>query len=109
MEPAPSMPGWPPAGELRTEHGWSLDELSRRSGLEPLDAVAPGARRLSPTAALLGRLCTVYERTMSRLLTEVEAEPPSWCAPRGSPCGGTRPPASCAARSLHRTPGYGAR
>ena len=29
----------------------------------------------SPTAALLGRLCTAYGRTMSRLLAEVEAEP----------------------------------
>lgn len=63
-------------GELRTEHGWSLDELSRRSGVSRSTLSRLERGELSPTAAQLGRLCTVYERTMSRLLTEVEAEPP---------------------------------
>lgn len=63
-------------GELRTEHGWSLDELSRRSGVSRSTLSRLERGELSPTAALLGRLCAVYERTMSRLLMEVEAEPP---------------------------------
>lgn len=63
-------------GELRTERGWSLDELSRRSGVSRSTLSRLERGELSPTAAQLGRLCTVYGRTMSRLLTEVEAEPP---------------------------------
>ncbi|WP_256223821.1 helix-turn-helix domain-containing protein [Streptomyces sp. ok210] len=63
-------------GELRTEHGWSLDELSRRSGVSRSTLSRLERGELSPTASQLGRLCAVYERTMSRLLTEVEAEPP---------------------------------
>ncbi|MFB7533946.1 helix-turn-helix domain-containing protein [Streptomyces sp. NPDC056178] len=62
-------------GELRTERGWSLDELSRRSGVSRSTLSRLERGELSPTAALLGTLCTVYERTMSRLLMEVEAEP----------------------------------
>lgn len=63
-------------GELRTERGWSLDELSRRSGVSRSTLSRLERGELSPTAALLGKLCTVYGRTMSRLLLEVEAEPP---------------------------------
>ncbi|MFC9861324.1 MULTISPECIES: helix-turn-helix domain-containing protein [unclassified Streptomyces] len=62
-------------GELRGERGWSLDELSRRSGVSRSTLSRLERGELSPTATLLGRLCTVYGRTMSRLLMEVEAEP----------------------------------
>lgn len=63
-------------GRLRTERGWSLDELSRRTGVSRSTLSRLERGELSPTAALLGRLCTAYGRTMSRLLMEVEAEPP---------------------------------
>lgn len=63
-------------GTLRTEHGWSLDELSRRAGVSRSTLSRLERGELSPTTAALGRLCTVYGRTMSRLLMEVEAEPP---------------------------------
>ncbi|HWU10163.1 MAG TPA: XRE family transcriptional regulator [Streptomyces sp.] len=63
-------------GALRTEHGWSLEELSRRAGVSRSTLSRLERGELSPTAAMLGQLCTVYGRTMSRLLTEVEAEPP---------------------------------
>ncbi|MFD4762181.1 helix-turn-helix domain-containing protein [Streptomyces sp. NPDC058439] len=63
-------------GELRTGRGWSLDELSRRSGVSRSTLSRLERGELSPTAALLGTLCTVYGRTMSRLLMEVEAEAP---------------------------------
>ncbi|TXS49597.1 helix-turn-helix domain-containing protein [Streptomyces sp. OR43] len=63
-------------GELRRERGWSLDELARRSGLSRSTLSRLERGELSPTAGQLGRLCSVHERTMSRLLLEVEAQPP---------------------------------
>ncbi|GLW07169.1 DNA-binding protein [Microtetraspora sp. NBRC 13810] len=62
--------------ELRIERGWSLDELAKRSGISRSTLSRLERAEISPTAALLGRLCAVYERTMSRLLAEVETEPP---------------------------------
>ncbi|MDN3058296.1 XRE family transcriptional regulator [Streptomyces sp. SRF1] len=63
-------------GELRTERGWSLDELARRAGISRSTLSRLERGEISPTAALLNTLCAVYERTMSRLLAEVESEPP---------------------------------
>ncbi|MFJ8861383.1 helix-turn-helix domain-containing protein [Streptomyces sp. NPDC102451] len=63
-------------GMLRTERGWSLDELSGLAGVSRSTLSRLERGELSPTTAVLGRLCTVYGRTMSRLLMEVEAEPP---------------------------------
>ncbi|MEV6738129.1 XRE family transcriptional regulator [Streptomyces sp. NPDC051104] len=60
--------------ELRAERGWSLDELSERSGVSRSTLSRAERAEISPTAALLNRLCAVYGRTMSRLLSEVEAE-----------------------------------
>ncbi|MEU0566939.1 XRE family transcriptional regulator [Nonomuraea sp. NPDC005983] len=62
--------------ELRTERGWSLDDLARRADISRSTLSRLERAEISPTAALLGRLCAVYERTMSRLLAEVESEPP---------------------------------
>uniref|UniRef100_A0AAU2W4P1 XRE family transcriptional regulator n=1 Tax=Streptomyces sp. NBC_00008 TaxID=2903610 RepID=A0AAU2W4P1_9ACTN len=62
--------------ELRAEAGWSLEELAHRTGVSRSTLSRLERGELSPTAALLGRLCTVHGRTMSRLLLEVEAEPP---------------------------------
>ncbi|WP_406448031.1 XRE family transcriptional regulator [Streptomyces sp. NBC_00876] len=62
--------------ELRVERGWSLDELARRSGISRSTLSRIERSELSPTTAQLGRLCTVHERTMSRLLLEVETQPP---------------------------------
>ncbi|PRX96716.1 helix-turn-helix domain-containing protein [Allonocardiopsis opalescens] len=62
--------------ELRTEHGWSLDELARRAEVSRSTLSRLERAQISPTAALLNRLCTVYRRTMSQLLAEVESEPP---------------------------------
>jgi transcriptional regulator with XRE-family HTH domain len=60
---------------LRAEHGWSLEELARRSDVSRSTLSRLERGEISPTAALLGRLCAAYGRTMSRLLAEVEAEP----------------------------------
>ncbi|MEU1349130.1 helix-turn-helix domain-containing protein [Streptomyces sp. NPDC005775] len=63
-------------GALRVERGWSLDELARRSGMSRPTLSRLERGELSPTAAQLGRLCGVHGMTMSRLLLEVEAQPP---------------------------------
>lgn len=60
---------------LRVERGWSLDQLSARSGISRATLSRLEHGETSPTASLLGRLCTAYGRTMSRLIAEVEAEP----------------------------------
>ncbi|MFG2648921.1 helix-turn-helix domain-containing protein [Streptomyces sp. NPDC048436] len=61
--------------ELRAERGWSLGELADRSGVSRSTLSRAERAEISPTASLLNRLCAVYERTMSQLLSEVEAEP----------------------------------
>ncbi|MEV6263121.1 XRE family transcriptional regulator [Streptomyces sp. NPDC051784] len=63
-------------GALRTERGWSLEELSRRTGVSRSTLSRLERGELSPTASALGLLCTAYGLTMSRLLMEVETEPP---------------------------------
>ncbi|MET9376015.1 helix-turn-helix domain-containing protein [Streptomyces sp. NPDC002992] len=62
--------------ELRTERGWSLEELAGRTGVSRSTLSRLERVELSPTAVLLGKLCAVYGRTMSQLLAEVESEPP---------------------------------
>jgi transcriptional regulator with XRE-family HTH domain len=61
--------------ELRAEHDWSLDDLAHRTGVSRSTLSRLERAEISPTAALLGRLCSVYGLTMSRLLSEVEAQP----------------------------------
>ncbi|PKW11304.1 transcriptional regulator, XRE family with cupin sensor [Streptomyces sp. 1222.5] len=60
---------------LRAQHGWSLGELAERSGVSRSTLSRAERAETSPTAALLNRLCQVYGRTMSQLLSEVEAGP----------------------------------
>ncbi|MEV6931167.1 helix-turn-helix domain-containing protein [Dactylosporangium sp. NPDC051485] len=62
--------------ELRQERGWSLDDLASRADVSRSTLSRLERGEISPTAALLGKLCVVYERPMSRLLAEVEPEPP---------------------------------
>jgi transcriptional regulator with XRE-family HTH domain len=62
---------------LRQQAGWSLEVLAERSGISRATLSRIERAETSPTASLLGRLCTAYGRTMSRLLAEVEADPPS--------------------------------
>ncbi|NUR02606.1 MAG: helix-turn-helix transcriptional regulator [Streptomyces sp.] len=61
--------------ELRAERGWSLGGLAERSGISRSTLSRAERAEISPTASLLNRLCGVYGRTMSQLLSEVEAEP----------------------------------
>lgn len=61
--------------ELRAERGWSLGELADRSGVSRSTLSRAERAETSPTAALLNRLCHVYGRTMSQLLSEIEPAP----------------------------------
>ena len=60
---------------LRAERGWSLEQLAERSGISRTTLSRLERGETSPSAALLGRLCTAYGRTMSRLIAEVEEQP----------------------------------
>ena len=61
---------------LRQEYGWSLDSLAERSGISRATLSRIERGDTSPSASLLGRLCAAYGRTMSRLLAEIETDPP---------------------------------
>ncbi|MBP2051617.1 transcriptional regulator with XRE-family HTH domain [Streptomyces griseochromogenes] len=61
--------------ELRARHGWSLGEPAERNGAGRSTLSRAERAEISATAALLNRLRNVYGRTMSQLLSEVEAEP----------------------------------
>ncbi|MEU5845661.1 helix-turn-helix domain-containing protein [Saccharopolyspora shandongensis] len=62
--------------ELRVERGWPLEELARRTEISRSTLSRLERAEISPTAALLNKLCAAYGRTMSQLLAEVESEPP---------------------------------
>ncbi|WP_436772675.1 helix-turn-helix domain-containing protein [Yinghuangia sp. YIM S09857] len=59
---------------LRVERTWSLDELAGRTGVSRSTLSRLERAEISPTAALLNKLCAAYGRTMSRLLAEVESD-----------------------------------
>jgi transcriptional regulator with XRE-family HTH domain len=61
---------------LRTERGWSLEDLAQRTGISRSTLSRLERAEISPTTTLLGKLTTAYERTMTHLLAEVEPEPP---------------------------------
>lgn len=62
---------------LRGERGWSLDALAERTGISRATLSRLERSELSPTAAMLGKLCTVYGWTLSRLMAEAETRPPN--------------------------------
>ncbi|MBA2677946.1 MAG: helix-turn-helix domain-containing protein [Ktedonobacteraceae bacterium] len=57
---------------LRIEHGWSLDELARRSNVSRATLSRLENAEVSPTTSMLSKLCMVYSLTMSRLMHMVE-------------------------------------
>jgi len=60
---------------LRADHAWSLEELSERTGISRASLSRLERSELSPTAAMLGKLCTVYGWTLSRLMADAETKP----------------------------------
>jgi transcriptional regulator with XRE-family HTH domain len=63
--------------QLRAERGWSLDGLADRTGISRATLSRLERFELRPTAAMLGRLCTVYGWTLSRLMADAETRPPN--------------------------------
>jgi transcriptional regulator with XRE-family HTH domain len=59
---------------LRNARGWSLDEMARRSGVSRATLSRIENREVSPTTAVLGKLCSAYGVTMSWLMVEVERD-----------------------------------
>jgi transcriptional regulator with XRE-family HTH domain len=62
---------------LRAERGWSLDALAERTGISRATLSRLERSELSPTASMLGKLCSVYGWTLSRLMAEAETKPPN--------------------------------
>jgi transcriptional regulator with XRE-family HTH domain len=67
--------------QLRADRGWSLEALAERTGISRATLSRLERSELSPTAAMLGKLCTVFGWTLSRLMAEVETRPPHVVAP----------------------------
>lgn len=63
--------------QLRAERGWSLEALAERSGISRPTLSRLERGELSPTAAMLGRLCTTFGWTLSRLMAEAETRAPN--------------------------------
>ena len=57
---------------LRTERGWSLDDLAKRSTVSRATLSRLENAEVSPTASVLGKLCAAHGLTMSRLMHMVE-------------------------------------
>jgi transcriptional regulator with XRE-family HTH domain len=71
--------------ELRLERRWSLEELAVRSGISRATLSRTENNDVSPTAAVLGRLCAAFELTMSRLLAQVELDQPALVPKKAQP------------------------
>ncbi len=91
---------------LREARGWSLEQLAQFSGISRATLSRLERGESSPTAALLGKLCSAYGMPMSRLIAEVEeggaqliraADQPVWTDPAS---GFTRRMVSPPARGL---------
>ena len=62
--------------QLRADRSWSLDELAGHTGISRPTLSRIERSELSPTAAMLGALCSAYGWTLSRLMADAEARPP---------------------------------
>jgi transcriptional regulator with XRE-family HTH domain len=70
---------------LRAEKEWSLEALAERTGISRATLSRLERSELSPTAAMLGKLCSVYGWTLSRLMVEAETRPPNLVAAADQP------------------------
>lgn len=59
---------------LRAGRGWTLDELVERTGVSRATLSRLENAEVSPTAAVLSRLCAAYGIAVSRLMHMVEGE-----------------------------------
>jgi transcriptional regulator with XRE-family HTH domain len=59
--------------QIRTERGWSLQELADASGVSRSALSRVENAEVSPTAETLGSLSSAYQMTISQLLAPIEA------------------------------------
>jgi transcriptional regulator with XRE-family HTH domain len=71
--------------KLRTERGWSLDALAERTAISRATLSRIERSELSPTAAMLATLCSVYGWTLSRLMADAETHPANLVAAANQP------------------------
>lgn len=57
---------------LRSDRGWSLDELSGHSGVSRATLSRLENSAISPTTSMLGKLCAAFGITLSRLMHMAE-------------------------------------
>jgi transcriptional regulator with XRE-family HTH domain len=62
---------------LRAERKWSLEALAEQTRISRATLSRLERAELSPTAAMLGKLCTVYGWTLSRFMAEAETRVPN--------------------------------
>ena len=58
--------------KLRLDREWSLDQLATRCGVSRATLSRVENAEVSPTAEVLGKLCTAFALPLSRLLAQVE-------------------------------------
>lgn len=61
---------------LRRQQALSLDEVAMKSGISRATISRIERGETSPTASVLGKLCSAYNLTMSRLLAGIEEDAP---------------------------------
>ncbi|MCQ4159404.1 XRE family transcriptional regulator [Roseomonas sp. GC11] len=71
---------------LRGERGVPLEQLAERTGISRATLSRLERGEASPTAAMLGRLCTAYGLTLSRLMAEVEEAAPGFIPAAAQAC-----------------------
>ncbi|HZP48776.1 MAG TPA: XRE family transcriptional regulator [Vicinamibacterales bacterium] len=94
-------------GDLRADRGWSLEALAKKSGISRATLSRIERGELSPTAAMLGTLCTLYGHTLSRLMAEAESRPATLV--RAAEQGQWKDPASGYRRRMVSPPAPGLR
>ena len=62
--------------KVRNERGLSLDEVAALTGVSRATLSRIERAETSPTANVMGRLCTAYNTSMSRLLMALETDTP---------------------------------
>lgn len=63
--------------QLRAERGLSLEALAQQTGLSRATLSRIERNELSPTAAMLARLCAVFGWTLSRFMADTDTRPPN--------------------------------
>lgn len=58
---------------LRQQQGWTLDQLAGHSGISRATLSRMEKAEVSPTTAVLAKLCAVYHLTLTQLMMLVEA------------------------------------